>query len=81
MRKSILFFSQTGCLLPLSILLNLFFGWIFFKPILWLSIEGILILLFILNSYILTRRILSSFKSDDVIDVQGEVVEDKQRLK
>lgn len=80
--KSVLLISQTGCLLPLLILLNLFFGWMFFKPLVWLSIEGILILLFMLNSYILARRI-SSFlaKGNKVVDVEGEVVDDKNKLK
>lgn len=80
--KSFVFFSQTGCLLPLLIILNLFFGWMFLKPIAWLLTEGILILLFMINSYILSRRISSfSAKRDKVIDVEGEVVEDKHKLK
>ena len=80
--KSFIFFSRTGCLLPLLIILNLFFGWMFFKPIIWLSMEGILILLFIINSYILTRRISSfSGKRNNAIDIEGEVVEDKHKLK
>jgi hypothetical protein len=80
--KSVVFFSQSGCLLPLLILWNLFFGWMFFKPLIWLAIEGILVLLFTLNSYILARRI-SSFtaKRSNVIDVEGEVVEEKRKLK
>lgn len=80
--KSFVFFSQAGCLLPLLIILNLFFGWMFLKPIVWLLTEAILILLFMINSYILTRRISSfSTKRDNVVDVEGEVVEDKHKLK
>lgn len=80
--KSFVFFSQTGCLLPLLIILNLFFGWMFLKPIVWLLTEAILILLFMINSYILTRRISSfSTKRDNVVDVEGGVVEDKHKLK
>jgi len=68
--------SQTGCLLPILILFNLFFGWMFLKPLTWLAVEGILIILFILNSYILARRISSySAKRSNVIDVEGEVLE------
>lgn len=76
--KSFVFFIQSGCLLPLPIFLNLFFGWIFFKPKIWLLIEGILILLFLINSYVLARRI-SAFttKKDNVVDVEGEVIEDR----
>ena len=80
--KSFVFFSQTGCLLPLLIFLNLLFGWMFFRSKTWLLIEGILILLFIINSYVLARRISSfSSKRDEAIDVKGEVIEDRHKLK
>jgi hypothetical protein len=77
--KSFAFFSQSGCLLPVLIILNLFFGWIFFRPPAWLLLEAILILLFLFNGYILTRKIFSqNLRRDDAIDVKGEVVEDKK---
>ncbi len=80
--KSFVFFSGSGCLLPALIIFNLLFGWIFLKPKLWLITEAILILLFVINGYIITRKIFSpSSKRGDVIDVKGEVVEDRQRLK
>lgn len=67
-----------GCLLPFLIFLNLFLGWIFFKPLPWLLIEAVLILIFMINSFILARKIPSSFsKRNDVIDTEGEVIEDK----
>ena len=72
---------QAGCLLPALILLNLFFGWMFLKASVWLTVEAVLILLFILNSYILIRRVKSWSKPDDVIDVKGEVVESRKTLK
>jgi hypothetical protein len=81
--------TGAGCLLPLLVFLNLIFGWLIFKPVtLWLAIEGILIVLFLLNSYIFIKR-FSSFSSskknknaiDNAIDVEGEVIEEKQRLK
>ena len=75
--KSLVFFSRRGCLLPLLITLNLLLGWIFLRPIHWLIIEAVLVLFFIVNSYIITRRMFSSSKRDDVIDVKGEVVKDK----
>ncbi len=72
--------SQTGCLLPSLILLNLFFGWMFFQPLAWLSLEGVLILLFIINFFILARRISSlPGKPNNVIDVKGEVVEEEKK--
>lgn len=55
--KSFVFFSRTGCLLPLLIILNLFFGWIFLRLKYWLITEAILILLLIINGYIITRKI------------------------
>lgn len=80
--KSFVFFSQSGCLLPLLIFLNLLFGWMFFRSKTWLLIEGILILLFIINFYVLARRISSfSFKAHEAIDVEGEVIEDRHKLK
>ncbi|MDD2679639.1 MAG: hypothetical protein PHO03_02390 [Candidatus Omnitrophica bacterium] len=71
--------SYSGCLLPLLIVLNLFFGQFFFKASQWLAIEGILVALFLLNSYIVTRRFKSSQRNNpkNVIDVEGKVVEDK----
>lgn len=80
--KSFVFFSRTGCLLPLLIILNLLSGWIFLRPIYWLLTEVILILLFIVNSYIISRKIIStSSRRNDIIDVEGKVVEDKHKLK
>ena len=92
--------GSSGCLLPMLIILNLFFG----KPIfnstrLWLGIEAVLILLFILKINALAARNVqlgrgwasdsraqargpvSSNRSHQVIDVEGEVVEEKQKLK
>ncbi|MCX5702947.1 MAG: hypothetical protein NT066_00385 [Candidatus Omnitrophica bacterium] len=81
--KSLFFVSQTGCLLPFLILFNLLFGWMFFKLLTWLLIEGTLVLLFILNARIMMKKIFSSSSSkrDNVIDVEGEVVEEKKKLK
>ena len=80
--NSFVFFSGSGCLLPALIIFKLLFGWIFLKPKLWLIAEAILLLLFIINGYIITRKIFSaSSKRDDAIDVKGEVVEERQKLK
>lgn len=66
----------SGCLLPFLIVANLLFGKLFFKTGAWLAIEGILLLLFIINSYIGLRHIHSSGRSKrkNVIDVEGKVV-------
>ena len=72
-------FSQSGCLLPLLILINLFFGLAFFKFGTWLAIELILILLFLLNSLFMARKIFSQpRKNNKVIDVEGKVIEERQ---
>lgn len=83
--------NSSGCLLPFLIIFNLLFG----KPIfgstrLWLGIEGILILIFILKVHILARRIGQQFNQSHgqqnykprgkVVDVQGHIVEDKKKL-
>ncbi|MDO8489611.1 MAG: hypothetical protein Q7S42_05850 [Candidatus Omnitrophota bacterium] len=54
--------SSFGCLLPCLIVFNLLFG----KPIfgstrLWLGIEGVLILIFMLKIHILADRISKQF--------------------
>ncbi|MDD5027764.1 MAG: hypothetical protein PHV58_04695 [Candidatus Omnitrophica bacterium] len=71
--------SYSGCLLPLLIVLNLFFGQFFFKTGQWLAIEGILILLLLFHSYFAARRVKSSQRNNpkNVIDVEGKVIEDK----
>lgn len=80
--KSFVFFSGSGCLLPLLIIFNLLFGWIFLKPKVWLISETILLLLFIINGYMITRKIISApSKGDNVIDVEGKIVDDKEQLK
>ncbi|MBM3245798.1 MAG: hypothetical protein FJZ13_00505 [Candidatus Omnitrophica bacterium] len=78
--KSFVFFSRSGCILPLLIIFNLFLGWIFFRPLYWLAIEATLILLFLLNSYILTRKIIScAARRDGAVDVQATIVEEKPK--
>lgn len=66
----------SGCLLPLLIILNLFFGRLFFTTTQWLAVAGILLLLLLLNSYISVRRAFSALrrKDRDAIDVEGKVM-------
>lgn len=78
--KSVVFFSSTGCLLPLLICANLFLGWLFFKPLDWLLIELALILIFMLNCFIVAKGITSNLsKRDNVIDVEGQVIKENQK--
>lgn len=80
--RSFVFFSKNGCLLPALFIFNLFFGWIFFKLQSWLLIEAVLLLLLLLNGYTAMRKIVSgSRRHDDAIDVKGEIVEEKRKLK
>lgn len=78
--KSLFFFAQSGCLLPLLIILNLFFGWIFLKPLHWLISEAVLVLLFIFTAHILKRKIINFMHHEDgIIDTEGKVVEDSRQ--
>lgn len=75
--KSFLLISQTGCFLPLFIVFNLFFGWIFLGFLKWLLIEVLLILILMVKSIIIAKKITSiSPGPDKVIDVKGEVIRD-----
>ncbi len=75
-------FYNNGCFLPFLIIFNLFFGRLFFSLRLWLAIEGVLIIFFIILSYLSGKRIMKSFqKRNNVIDIEGEVIEDKEKLK
>lgn len=75
------FFIKSGCFLPFLALFNLIFGWLVFPPLIWLSLEGILILLFIINSCILVRRLSAMASNTDLskrsgaIDVEGKAVD------
>lgn len=77
--RSIFFFSQTGCLLPFFIILNLLFGWIFLSPLLWLGIGLLLILIFIINLLLLAKKVTNiNPKYDKVIDTQAEVIKNRE---
>ena len=53
----------------------------FFKPLTWLAIEGVILLLILINSLLLVRKISSLTKTkSNVIDIEGEVVEEKKKL-
>jgi len=79
--RSFVIFSRAGCFLPLLIILNLFFGWMVFRPLEWLAVGVLLLLLFLLNSIIATRKILSEVPRGNrsIIDVEGEVLEGKNK--
>jgi hypothetical protein len=72
-----MFIGCSGCLIPLLIILNLFFGRLFFSASQWLAIEGLLLVLLLFGSYINLRRFSSSNRRDkksNVIDIEGKVV-------
>ena len=80
--RSVFLLSRSGCLAPALIILNLLFGWLIFKPLEWLVVGVVLVLLFILNSLTMVRQMSSPGSSRDsrVIDVEAEVIkEDKQK--
>jgi len=80
--------GSSGCLLPLLIIFNLFFGKLIFNSTgLWLGVEVVLVLIFMLKIKLMASRInqhLSSEGPDQqshklqgkVVDIQGQVVED-----
>ena len=77
--QSVMFFAQSGCLLPLLIILNLLFGWMFLKPGAWLIVGAILIGLFWINSLVLAKKISSAVSPHHrrgAIDIEAEVVDD-----
>jgi len=78
--------GSPGCLLPFLIFFNLFFGrGIFNSTLLWLEIEAVLVLFFILKIRILARKISSHFEgrsgAQKVVDIQGQVLEEDKKLK
>ncbi|MBU1125189.1 MAG: hypothetical protein KKC84_04115 [Candidatus Omnitrophica bacterium] len=76
--------SQTGCLLPFLIVFNFLFGWIFLRPLVWIVLEGVLLLLFLYNSLAITRRVVQSSSPRntraEVIDVEAQTVEENPRV-
>lgn len=80
--RSFVVLSQAGCLLPLLIVCNLFFGWMFLKPFHWFLLGAALVFLFWINSFVMAKRILSNrhpgSRRSDVIDVPAQVVEDNK---
>jgi len=81
-QNSFVFFNQAGCLLPLLLIFNLFFGWVFLRTLHWLILEAVLLLLFLLSGYSFTRRVISGSyrgRRPGAIDAEGEIVpEDKE---
>ncbi len=86
----------SGCFLPFLIIFNLFFGRFIFNSIrLWLGIEAMLILMFILSINIMRRKISRQFgrqgrgfTSDSqrrrtdakIVDIQGQIVEEEKKV-
>ncbi len=93
--SGLIWLGSSGCLLPFLIIFNLFFGKLIFNSTrLWLGVEAILILIFILKINVMARKIGQlgrGLASDSqghgqqghrpqgrVIDIEGKVVEDKK---
>ena len=81
--SGLVFTGRSGCFLPMLIMLNLFFGRLIFDSTrLWLGVEGILVLLFIIKIHTFARKISEQLRPETrrrgkVIDVHGEVVKEK----
>jgi|GEM_PF-712587 len=82
---SFVLLNQTGCFLPFLIILNLFFGWMFFKPLAWLIIEAALVVLFLLTSWFFVKKISSGMevspKRKGSIDIEAQVLDNKHKKK
>lgn len=74
--------GSSGCLLPLLIIFNLFFGRMIFNSTrLWLGVEVVLILFFILKINTMAAKIKDQMRTrGKVIDVEGQVIEEKKKL-
>jgi len=79
--KTIILGSRIGCLLPVLIIFNLFFGLFFLKPLYWLALEAVLIMLCVLTFATIVKKV-SSLNSNhsNVIDVEGKIVENRKKL-
>lgn len=88
--------SRSGCLLPFLIIFNLFFGRLIFGSTrIWLGIELVLILMFVFKINTMARKISQELRQGSrdeasnspirnkgkIIDVQGQVIEEKEKLK
>ena len=61
----IIWVGQSGCLLPLLIIFNLFFGRaIFNSTYLWLGVEAALILIFIIKIHVYVKKINQQFRPE-----------------
>jgi len=61
--SSYVWMGNTGCLLPVLIIFNLFFGRLIFESTgLWLGVEAVLVLIFIFKIKLLVSRISRQFK-------------------
>ena len=67
--------------MPFLIIFNLFFGWMFLNPWQWLLLGLILIVFFLLNFFILAKKVTRQLhRKDKVIDVEAEVLDNKDKL-
>lgn len=74
--RSVVFLSGAGCLLPSLIVFNLFFGLMFLRPKAWLVVEAALVVLLLIYSHLLRRKInRMQQKRDKVIDTDAEIIE------
>jgi len=65
--SQIIWSGQTGCLLPLLIILNLLFGkGIFNSTSIWLGVEGALVFIFIIKIHLFMHKIRQNFSSGGV---------------
>ncbi len=74
--KSAIVLGGSGCFLPFLLVFNLFFGWIFLGFLPWMAVQALLVLLFLFSAALTAKKLNSSSKHEDVIDVEAKVMDD-----
>lgn len=78
--KPVVISARTGCFIPTLIVLNLFFGWMFFPPLQWVIIGVVLTVVFVAYYFILAKKMVKAYsKRKNVIDIEGRVMERNNR--
>lgn len=71
-RRSFWYVSGTGCLLPVLLCVNLFFGWLILPVLLWLFLELVLLFGLFASSFAIAARIRKLTREHkEVIDVEA----------
>jgi hypothetical protein len=74
--RSVVYMGGAGCFLASLVFSNFIFGWLFFKPRIWLLIEIVLIIaLWLYTRFMRYKLTRMQQKQDKVIDTDAEIIE------